>query len=382
MKVKLISADCAGTLQKASRQGITLAALETVDPLTVCFQIPDRDLKRLRLLCEQRGDRLEVIRKAGLSQTVRKLLKRPCILIGIPAMTAFFLWIPTRVLFIEVCGNHQVPSAEILETAEASGLRFGCLRRNVRSEQIKNRLLQKIPELNWAGINTRGCVAEISVREWTAAPSPRELPAPASIVAARDGVITKCTALRGEALCRPGQAVKKGEVLISGILPAGDSQLYTQADGEVYAGTERILCGILPASSQKKGEKQGASRNIFLVCGKNRIKILGSSGNWDATCGRMYQEYYITLPGGYRLPFGLAVSRYQGTQLHLTSDPPRNLQEILSAAAEAALKERMVAGSILAKKERFSVEHGTMVLKGQYVCNEMIGRIRQDMIGE
>ena len=38
----------------------------------------------------------------------------------------------------------------------------------IRSEKVKNSLLQRIPQLQWAGINTDGCVAVISVREKTA----------------------------------------------------------------------------------------------------------------------------------------------------------------------------------------------------------------------
>ena len=63
---------------------------------------------------------------------------------------------------------------KILERAEYCGVHFGAKAGSVRSEQVKNRLLFEIPELRWAGVNTTGCTAVITVAERQSGEVPAE----------------------------------------------------------------------------------------------------------------------------------------------------------------------------------------------------------------
>ena len=87
-------------------------------------------------------------------------------------------------------GNQNVPENLILELASQCGLSFGTERRQVRSEQVKNALLGAVPELEWVGINTAGCVATISVRERQKGENIGQAGGVSSIVASCDGMIT------------------------------------------------------------------------------------------------------------------------------------------------------------------------------------------------
>ena len=92
------------------------------------------------------------------------MLFRPVLLAGLGILFLLAMYLPSRVLFIRVEGNMQIPDRQILAAAEECGIRFGASRREVRSEKVKNALLSSVPQLQWAGVNTAGCVATISVR--------------------------------------------------------------------------------------------------------------------------------------------------------------------------------------------------------------------------
>jgi sporulation protein YqfD len=149
------------------------------------------------------------------------------------------IFLPTRVLFIHVEGNSTVEERRILEAAQECGIRFGASRRQVRSEKMKNRLLEKVPELKWAGVNTSGCTAVISVREQPVQEQRTGYTGISSIVAACDGRITSCTVTKGNGLCAPGQVVQKGQLLISGYLDCGICIRVTGAEGEIFAETRQ-----------------------------------------------------------------------------------------------------------------------------------------------
>jgi hypothetical protein len=136
-------------------------------------------------------------------------LKRPALAGGL-LLLVLILWLPSRVLFICVAGNTLVPEKQILEAAEKCGVGFGASRKDVRSESVKNALLEALPQLQWVGVNTSGCHAVITVREKSLPEKEEESDFPASMVASRDGYILSCTAERGSLAVTPGQTVQQG----------------------------------------------------------------------------------------------------------------------------------------------------------------------------
>jgi sporulation protein YqfD len=292
---------------------------------------------------------------------------------GMVFLLFLILFIPSRVLFIRVEGNRNVPANQILEAAENCGISFGVSRRSVRSERVKNKLLETMPQLQWAGINTKGCVAVVSVRERTSESSDEEEGFVSGIVAVRDGVIQSCTATRGNLLCAPGQAVRKGELLISGFTDCGLTILATSAEGEVFALTRQSACAVTPLTCLKKGSHGPARRKYSLIFGKKRINLWKDSGIWDTSCGRIYSEYYVTLPGGLVLPVAIAVEEIRPVDLQEREILPEEAEVLLKAQLTGYLTGQMIAGQVISREEMLSGS-GVYKLAGEYVCTEMIGR--------
>ena len=381
VRAEVTTADFTGFCRRASQHEIFLHDILPEGALTYAFTIDHSKLGKLKRICTQAGDHLKIIREARLITTAKALVERPALLAGILFLLFFFLYLPSRVLFLKVSGNHSVPSSRILEAVHECGVGFLSSRREIRSEAVKNRLLQQIPELSWAGINTRGCVAEILVREL---PKKGENPmgsGTSSIIALRDGIITQSIVRQGRMLCSPGQAVQTGEILISGAREGGKVQRWGPSEGEVFAITQRDFSTVAPAFTLSKGEIQETSRVYTLLAGKKRMKICGSSGNWDTTCGRMYEEYYITLPGGWKLPIGLGRDTYVWSSLVQRPKGTESLYREMMTWADLCLQRKMKAGRILRREENLETGEGIYRLTGRYLCHEMIGRVRQEKIG-
>lgn len=378
--VEIIGADPAGTLSALHNAGIAVFQTVRKDDLTLQFIIRRQDYRRTQQIVGRRGDRIRLIGRRGLYWTARGLLRRPVLVIGLLVLLVLGCFLPTRILFFRVEGNESVPTRLILEQAAQCGITFGASRREVRSEKMKNALLEALPQLQWAGINTNGCVATISVRE-------REIVEPtpiktgvSSIVATRDGVILSCTVTRGNTVCKVGQAVKAGEVLVSGYTDCGLSIRASQAEGEIYAQTERQLSVSILTQYQKKAIKTQEIKKYSLIIGKSRINFYKNSGILDATCDKMYVENYVTLPGGFQLPVALVteVWTYYDCTDEMLSEEASAQQ--LSDFAAFYLKQQMIAGKILSREEAVYSDDGIFCLDGQYACQEMIGRVQKEEI--
>ena len=162
--LELTSGSIEQSLAHLMKQGITLLNVRIRDELTASFQIDRRDFRSVRAITQRKGDRLSVIHRSGIYWNLKSLLRRPLVL-GMAVLLLFSLILPRVVLFVQVEGNDSVPTRKILEAAAESGIRLGAWGREVRSEKMKNALLSAIPELQWAGVNTYGSVAVITVRE-------------------------------------------------------------------------------------------------------------------------------------------------------------------------------------------------------------------------
>ena len=85
----------------------------------------------------------------------------------------------------------------------------------------------------------------------------------------------------------------------------------------------------------------------------------------------MYAEYYLSLPGGFRLPIGIFREVYTARTLEPSLLPT---EEQLQATAREYLLSTMISGKVLIE----STEIQGATLRGSYLCSEMIARERNE----
>lgn len=375
LEVIVTSADLRTTMDALGKIGVRAELLQVQDAITMRFFLPREDLPRLRRLAQKQHFEWEIVSKKGLYFRISSLKKRPVLLFGLLLILLFSLWVPTRIFFVEVEGEGSIPVAQILYAAEQSGLRFGVSRRALRSEQIKNAMLEALPQLQWVGVNTRGCCAVITVRPRQASVEALPDAVVSSIVADCDGIVRDVTVRKGNGLCVPGQTVKKGEVLISAFTDCGLCVQATRADGEVYAETERRLTVVSPTVYRQRTKISASGKKISLIIGKKRINFFKGSGISGSTCAKIYTQKNLTLPGGFILPIAIACERWYDYD---TQETERIDRTQLSDFAADYLPRQLQSGKILLASEQFVQSTDSLTMEGIYRCYEMIGRVRPE----
>jgi sporulation protein YqfD len=370
--VEITSADISAVLTALVASNIALHHVQIISDLTARMVVSRHDFKRLKVILRRRGEDDRIVRRTGIYWGMKNLLRRPVLVIGLSLLAFLALYLPSRVLFIQVEGNNLIPAKLIMEQAQEYGVTFGTNRREIRSERVKNGLLGAIPQLQWVGVTTEGCVARIHVRERSEPEQPQQNFAVTSIVASRDGVIKSFTAHRGSALCKVGQAVTKGQVLISGYTDCGLSIRADQAEGEIMAQTNRQISAVTPDFQLTKGSIIRSEKKFSLIIGKNRINFYKDSGILDTTCVKMYSENYMTLPGSFYLPVILLTEEW--IYYDLTESETVDAETVLLDFADRYLASQMIAGQILHRSEAVDGN----VLEGEYACLEMIGQVRYE----
>ena len=376
MECVLTGADVAASLRQMERAGITLLHIEVLDQFNVQFWVSKKEFLTVQNIADRRGDALRIQRKTGYYWYLRQLWHRPVLIAGLIMLITLSLWVPGRIFFISVEGNDQVYTNQILEEASRCGIHFGAARRQVRSEKMKNSLLQRLPQLQWAGVNTNGCVAVISVRERTPPPEKETEGAVYSTVAVRDGIILNLTVTSGTAVCKPGDVVKAGQVLISGFTDYGTFVRAGRGEGEVFAQTFRNQTVYALAKCCLRQEKSDSVKKYGMIFGKKRLNFNNSSGISDTTCVKIYLEQYVTLPGGFVVPVAFFVE--EAISAPTVSDSPSDPQQFMHSFITSYLQSQMVSGRILHASTVFTEGAEVSRLDGRFDCVEMIGMIRTE----
>lgn len=378
LSIELTSADISSLLKEMNRIGVSIRHVEPLDELTVRATVPAEGLYTMQKMLLRRGEKIRVLGRKGPYWSIHSLLRRPVLIAGLMILMILSFWLPTRVFFISVEGNHHVPTKQILACAEQCGIRFGASRSDVRSERLKNALLEVMPELQWAAINTTGCTAVISVQERAIAEERNLSVDVSSIIAERDGIITECIVRKGTALCKVGQAVQAGEVLVSGYNDCGLVIQALQADAEIFAQTKRNHTVAIPLDFQYKGAILFTEKKYSLIFGKKKINFYNDSGISDTTCDKIYEEYQLTLPGGFVLPVAIAVEsmvHYDTVTTHV--DQEGMLTHLKQASKEYVLSQ-MISGEILDSSHNLNSSEQLYTLTEEFTCREMIGRIKNE----
>lgn len=378
VELRIITADWPKLQASLLEDGVILRNVFFADDLTVCFTVSSEDHEIVRMLTDKRGEKCVSVRKTGLYWAFQSLKSRYVFLFGLAVLLFLTFWVPSRVLFVFLSGNSQVPEQLILEKAADCGLAFGTSRKDIRSENIKSQLLEAIPDLEWVGVRTSGCVATVEVREKEKISSlPNDEQKVTNIVAATDGVIESVTTLKGTQVCKVGQAVYAGQTLISGYEDRGRISVAGRAEGEVYAYTVRHIQMCTPSDTVVRTVKKRITVKYILQIGKKQIFFSKDSGICPPTCVRIYEKINWTLPGGFSLPIVWVKEQqtvYETQEVNAACDEGGWLEE----CACEYMKSQMIAGQILNQELSHSSEIGVNVLYGQFFCREQIGKLKAE----
>lgn len=372
MRIRLTSADVSYSLKTLANSNITVWDVEMDSELSALVSISGMNLTKAKKVLKKTGASMEIQKQSGPGVLLSKFRKRLLLILGLITIAFLTIWLPTRIFFWEVSGNDKIPANFIIAKLQQEGVYFGCKRSEIRSEKLKNQLLEEIPQLEWVGVTTSGCVAKIWVSESGAINEKKNNEAFGNIVAICDGVVNSVTVTKGNPICKPGQAVQKGQVLISGYEDCGFLLKHSGADGEIYANTFRKIDGVSLSTGAKRTDLNSVSKKITIRIGKKLIKLSKDSGISYCTCVKMYSERCMILPGGFCLPVSLITEThydYAKRSCSLSEDDFK----WLSAETETYLLSHLLGGTIHARE--FSIQSADEIcqFRGVYSCTEQIG---------
>ncbi|HEY2494924.1 MAG TPA: sporulation protein YqfD [Paenibacillus sp.] len=234
-----------------------------------------KDFHDLRPLLKRTGCRVHVKKRIGIPFQLVKLEQRKFFAVGMITFFMLLFLLSSLIWDVKVVGNVTIATEDVLEAAQKEGIRpFQWTYRLKHLDKLSKELNMKLPGTSWVGIDKKGTSITIHIVE-ASEPESKPLVSPRHLVSKRDAVITNIYAEQGRPLVAKNIRVKKGQVLISGLLGDEANSQAVVAKGEVK-GLVWHEYNIKVPIVQKHKVYTGETRSRkYLVLGNRGIQFWG-----------------------------------------------------------------------------------------------------------
>lgn len=273
----------------------------------------------------------------GLFGILISARRRYGVMLALAVVFALFLFLNSLVWDVRIEGCESGREDAIIAELESAGLSVGARWRRVNKDEVEARVLSESDEVSWLNINRRGTVAYVKVIDKVVHDIEKPPTGYANVVAERDCIIEQITVKRGFAVVKVGQSVRKGQLLISGVIPTELGGGYCYAEGSVkgrYTDTISVSVPVGLVEREYTDTRIGAVKiKIFGFY----INIFKNYGNSIDSCDIIEETRDFKI-GGKRIPVMLDY-----TELHTFTEWERRLSAAeLTERASDALYEKLL----------------------------------------
>ena len=205
----------------------------------ICCKIAVKDFLKLPAILRKSGIRVHIIEKSGFPFFFKKYNRRFGFFTGIVLFFVFLYTMSGYVWIIDVEGNSKVKTADILTACEEIGIKTGVKIDKIAPKPDAQELLLKLDGLAWASLNIEGCRLTVNVTEVKKKAADNSVAT--NLKATADGIITHIDVTSGNCIVKVGDVVKKGDLLVSGVIENESQTRFVHSAGKIIASAETAV---------------------------------------------------------------------------------------------------------------------------------------------
>lgn len=373
-RVKVTGAFPESVLNMCAMQAIELWGLECDDPYALEFyiyenstdsvkQIVQRCMCQMDIMDTSGGSKLKLFAKNHLGIFIALLVV--LIVLGVSSL---FIW------DIDVYGCEELAKGEVLRALAECGVDCGCYWPAIDTDNVRAKILTRLPELSWMSVNVSSSRAIVLVSERLDKPEIYEESDGADIVATHSGIISRMSVLNGAPAVSTGQSVTAGEVLISGTMESLNGKTRNvRAQGDVIAQTWYELSAVSPMDGEKKTSFGVRYMRYAVKFGKNRYNFYIDGKNTVDGCDKIVHNYKIGVSGLFAFPITLIVEEYRP---YKTETLPVSDDNAMGVSLMRCLQDN-IRGEILSSSLTSCESDGLCIVTLRAACVENIARVKE-----
>ena len=235
----------------------------------ITFKILKEDFKKIKNIAKKTKCKVKIQKKSGLPFFINKYRKRKIFAIAILVIAIFIFSITRFIWNVEIIGNEKITDEELKKLVAEYGIDEGKLKSKINIDKISNLIRLNRDDISWIGITLKGTNAIVTIEEVTEIPEIIDKNEICNIVAKEDAIISKIIVQNGTARVNVGDKVKKGDLLVEGIMEGvytGSRKVHAEATifGKIFYEKEKKEYLV-----QNEKIKTGNQEEKIEICIKN-----------------------------------------------------------------------------------------------------------------
>ncbi|SDY67091.1 similar to stage IV sporulation protein [Thermoactinomyces sp. DSM 45892] len=389
-----ITIECRGAnltpfLNDVVQAGIVLKQIGWKREELVQITILVPDFKQVISFLRQHDCKMKIVKKSGFPFLVARAMRRKFFSMGAILFISFLYVLSSLVWKIDILGNEKIPTQLVQSLLQKEGVYPGQWKGKIPSqEELKQNLLDQLPQATWIGIQMQGTRVVVTVVEKKGIDQATE-PAkvgPVHLVAKKDAFVVDLAIEKGNPLVKVNDTVQKGQVLVSG--KYGDPAI--QEGGQIV-GAKGTVMGevwyesniVVPLQTEYKKFTGNRLMKTIPMIGTWQIRNPFSEDHPYRTFEIVSNESILQI-GKWRFPIGWIKEEYMETELEKRVLTPAQAVEAGMNQAKAEILNvigkdgRIISQKILQQ----SIKSGRVYLKINFNVVENIAVSKPLLQGE
>lgn len=327
--------------------------------------------KTLHQIAFSHGGKVKIFKRKGFPFLLSPLNNRWGFFVGIVYLIFFISFMGGFVWNITVSGNNRVTEVKIVDYLAKNGFKIGTRWDHTDKEQLEVSIMAEFEDVAWISINKIGSTASIEINETVHKPDMVNQKKITNVKAAKDGVIVKVEAFGGWAEVQKGDAVAKGDLLISGVRESevDKKNHYTHAYGRVLAEIDdKISINISRNQDEQISTYSKDYRSLSIFGMEIPLYLKKDIGNAAEATDKTYLEI-----NKYRLPVGIIKEHYDYFKTETVEISDEALEKLAKAELEKKKEEQLQDAEILSEDIKIDMRKDGCTITGKYKYIQDIG---------
>ena len=300
--------------------------------------IPYGEYRRVQLLLQK--EKVHFSEPRGLLFSFKRRM-RPGIAVGVLLMFFILFFARMFVWDVRVAEGCGMDDDIVIAALRENGFAVGSFLPRTDVDAVENAVMTTSDVIGWISVNMHGMIATVEVIPAKELPEAMGDETPQNLIAAADALLTEVAVINGRTVVKRGQVVKKGDLLVSGVVTGANETRLVAATGSVYGRVERDFSVEIPLTLTQKSEIRQKNQKISINFLGYDINIYRSTRNLTSKYDTIYKVEQISLPWGLSLPVFLSKEVaviYEETAVTLTeSEAVRYAAEEMRAVLSSSL---------------------------------------------
>ena len=339
-------------------------------------RVRSRDSAALNQIAADCGVTFTVTRRTGLLRFLLPYRLRIGFLLGALLGCAFFYWSNACVRSIVITGSDALSDTEILSALAGLGITCGTPIRDISFTYAEQRMRLAVSGIERIALRHTGGRLIVDISEERRPPQNAYSRTASNYIAAVPAQITDISVLGGHAVCRVGDAVKPGDLLISGVdTDKFGITHFSHADGVITGIYEEDFLQEQPFCTELPVRGSTVTESFLLAFGR-RLPL--SPGFTPPACPFIYEEDRTPLAlFGHVLPLTLLCCHYTEQLTAITVFSAEEAEAMLEESARRFEQNFHAKDRILAREISFQQSDLGISLQIHYVFEGVIGKVSE-----